>query len=74
MKVKLYDPSGQHVVTYAVWEKAFDQWLDESSETFFVGGGYAEIWNDHEVYRYRLLCDPAQSAPELRRCIRHLAA
>ncbi|MGC1952917.1 MAG: hypothetical protein WA970_10180 [Gammaproteobacteria bacterium] len=71
MRVKLYDALGQHLVTYAVWEKAFDRWLDESSEMFFVDGGYAEIWNDHEACR--LLRNAAQSKPELRRCIRHLA-
>lgn len=72
MRVKLYDATGQHLATYAVWDKAFDHWLDDSSEMFFVDGGYAEIWNDHEAYR--LLCSAAQSKPELKRCIRHLSA
>ena len=71
MRVKLYDALGQHLVTYAVWEREFDRWLDESSELFFVAGGYAEIWNDHEAY---LLRNAAQSKTELRRCIQHLAA
>ncbi|MGF1613711.1 MAG: hypothetical protein ACFCVA_07275 [Gammaproteobacteria bacterium] len=72
MRVKLYDALGEHVVTYAVWERAFDRWLDESSEMFFSAGGYAEIWNDRGIYR--LPGTAAQSKPELRRCIRSLAA
>ena len=63
MRVKLYNALHEHAGTYAVWEKNFTRWLDESADTFFAEGGYAEVWNDEDVYRF---APPAHSRLELR--------
>lgn len=71
MRIKLFDGQGLHQGTYAFWDKAFDRWLDEAAETFFEHGGYAELWNDDEVYR---LNAAVQGKSALKRHIRTFAA
>lgn len=71
MRVKLYNALGEHVRTLAAWEKDFTQWLDEFADAFFAAGGYAEIWNDQEVFRFE---PAAKSRSELKQRMKALAA
>jgi hypothetical protein len=71
MHIKLFDGQGLHQNTYVLSDKAFDQWMDEAAETFFERGGYAELWNDREVYR---LHAAVQGKSALKRHIRTLGA
>lgn len=50
MRVKLYNGRHEHTGTYAVWEKDFLWWLEESADEFFESGGHAQIWNHREVF------------------------
>lgn len=67
MRIKLYNACGEHMKTFAVWEKNFAHWLDDSADAFFTDGGYTEIWNDREVFCFE---PTAQSRSELKRQIR----
>lgn len=71
MQVKLFDAMGRHTETYAVWDKGFERWIDEASDAFFEAGGYAELWNDRDAYRFST---HVQGREELRRQIRAVAA
>lgn len=71
MHIKLFDGHGTHLGTYALWDKAFERWLDEAAEPFFEHGGYAELWNDREVY---CLNATVQGRSTLKQSIRTFAA
>jgi hypothetical protein len=71
MRVKLYNAIHEHTGTYAVWEKNFAVWLDESADTFFAAGGHAQIWNHREAFCHERA---VRSRRELRCRMKALAA
>lgn len=71
MRIKLYDARHQLIKTLSAGERDFARWLEDAAETFFAGGGYAEIWNDREVYCF---APGVCSRNELRYQVKTLAA
>jgi hypothetical protein len=71
MRVKLYNARHELTKTLAAGGKDFARWLEDSADAFFARGGYAEIWNDREVFCFD---HDVYSRDELKKQIKALAA